>query len=198
MVCCGCPFVIIDADVIIPVTDCVLYVLGEMSSFRSQLSLQRPEVGIVGGEGKIVKTIISDVPDHLVLQGKLLSHADAPLSVTFRRGQPFKDGPGLTWYINGEYGEIRLTSPSAGLQANDTQVSIEIDDFKTDKVERVQVEGRFMDLPIPARNVAANYEAFANGKPYQVADFRHAMMRHRMIDEAFTSSDKDARAVYLD
>ncbi len=183
---------------IIPVIDFVLHVLGEMSSFRSQLSLQRPEVGIVGDDGKIFKTVISDVPDYLLLQGKLLSHAEAPLSVTFRRGQPFKDTPGLTWYIRGEHGEIRLSSSAASLQANDADFSIEIDDFKTDTLESVQVERRFTDLPIPARNVAATYEAFANSQSDHFADFQHAMMRHRMIDEVFTSSDKDVRAVYLE
>ena len=175
----------------------MLYALGEMSSFRSQLNLQRPEVGIVGSDGKTTKTVISDVPDHLMLQGKLLSHSDAPLSVTFRRGQPFKDAPGLAWFICGEKGEIRLTSTAAALSANDGEFHIALHDFEKDAIETIQVERRFTDLPIPARNVAAMYEAFASGETEQYPDFQHAVMRHRMIAEIFRSSDEDVRAVYL-
>lgn len=132
-----------------------------------------------------------------MLQGKLLSHSDAPFSVTFRRGQPFKDSPGLIWSVNGEHGEIRLTSTAAGLNANDAESRIDVHDFAQDSVEAIQVQRRFVDLPVPARNVAALYEAFASNEKDQYPNFQHAAMRHRMIAEMFRSSDKDVRAVYL-
>ena len=175
----------------------MLYALGELSSFRTQLSLQRPEVGIVGSDGEVKETVTSDVPDHVLLQGKLQAHSDAPFSVTFRRGQPFKNTPGLTWFVYGEKGEIRLTSTAAALQANDAEFQIDLHDFATDAIETIHVERRFTDFPIPARNVAAMYEAFANGKTDKYPDFQHAVMRHKMIAEMFRSSDQDTRAVYL-
>lgn len=168
-----------------------------MSSFRTQCSLQRPEVGIVGSDGKVVETVTSDVPDHVLLQGKLLAHSDAPLSIAFRRGQPFKNSPGLAWSIYGEQGEIRLTSTAGSIQANDADAQIDLHDFGKDTVETVQVERRYVDLPIPARNVAAMYEAFANKEKESYPDFQHALMRHGMVAEIFRSSEKDVRVTYL-
>ncbi len=175
----------------------MLHALGELSSFRTQFSLQGPQVAIVGNGGGVIETVISDVPDHLLLQGKLQAHSDAPFSIAFRRGQPFKDSPGLTWSVHGEHGEIRLTSIAASLQANDADSQIELHDFATDTVELIQVERRLVNLPVPARNVVALYEAFANNETDKYPDFQHAMKRHRMIAEMFRSSERDVRVTYL-
>ena len=43
-------------------------VLGELSSFRSQLSIQRPQVSIIGSGGKVVETVTTDVADHIMLR----------------------------------------------------------------------------------------------------------------------------------
>ena len=45
--------------------DFVSVVLGEISSFRSQLNIQRPEIPVFGSDGKVLETVTSDVPDHV-------------------------------------------------------------------------------------------------------------------------------------
>jgi len=177
-----------------PAIDFVTAALGELSSFRTQLSTQRPLVPIIGADGKVKESVTTDVPDHIILSGTLAS--GAPLSITFRRGQPFKDSPGLNWYIHGEKGEIRLTAKGSQLQAIDDEVNIVVDDFEKDDLEVVPWERRFRELPGPARNVAAMYEGFAGGDQ-RVPDFGHAVMRHRMIDEVFRSGEEDTRVRYL-
>lgn len=104
--------------------DFVMVVLGELSFFGSQLSIQRPQVPIMGNDGTVLETVVADVANHIMLQGTLKS--GAPLSVTFRRGPPFKGTPGFTWSIHGEKGEIRITAAALAPQANDTETNITV------------------------------------------------------------------------
>ncbi len=174
--------------------DFVMVVLGELSSFRSHLSIQRPQVPIVGSDGTVIETVATDVADHIMVQGILLS-SGAPLSVTFRRGPPFKNTPGFIWSIHGEEGEIRITAAGPALQANDDQTSITIHTFDQEELEVIEWDRRFKDLPGPARNVAAMYEAFANGETEKYPDFGHAVLRHRYIEEVYKSGEEGRRGL---
>lgn len=176
--------------------DYVEFALGELLSFNSTLSIQRPQVPILGSDGEIVETVASNVADHIMLQGTLAS-SGAPLAILFRRGPPFKGDPSFTWLINGEKGEIKVTGAGAALQASDDEIRIEIHDFESDKVEVVQWARAFQDLPGQARNIAAMYEAFASGHTTKYPDFEHAVLRHRQIDELFRSSEEGRKGTYL-
>lgn len=90
-----------------------------------------------------------------------------------------------------------MTSAGAGIHANTNEVSITIHDFDTDTIGIEQWDPHFTDLPLPARNVAAMYEAFANGDTEKHPDFGHAVLRHRQIEEIFKSSEETRRGVYL-
>ena len=175
--------------------DFVELVLGELSSFHSQLSIQRPQVSIKDGHGKIKQTVTTDVADHIMLQGTLSS--GAPFSITFRRGPPYKDDPSLTWLIHGEKGDIKVTSAATAMQASDDERNIAVHDFETDQVEMVRWDKPFQDLPPRARNVAALYEAFADGGAKEYPDFEHAVLRHTQIDEIFRSSEERREGTYL-
>ena len=163
--------------------DWIQFVLGELTSLTPQLTVQRPQIPLLGPNGNVIETVTSSVPDHVMLQGTLPS--GAPLSLVFRRGNPFKGTPGINWLIHGEKGEIKVTSASAGLQATDDEQSIAVHDFATDSVEEVEWDNNFRDLPPPARNVAAMYEAFADGETAKYPDFEHAVLRHKQIDEVW-------------
>ena len=86
-----------------------------------------------------------------------------------------------------------MTSASAGLQASDDEQSIQIHNFETDEVETVDWERRFLELPSPARVVAAMYEAFAE-KTEKYPDFERAVLRHRQIEEMLKKADDDRKA----
>ena len=176
--------------------DFVELVLGELSSFNSQLSIQRPQVPIKDENGRVKQVVTTDVADHIMLQGTLTS--GAPLSITFRRGPPFTNDPSLTWLIHGEKGEIKVTSAAAAMQAGDGGREIVVHDFENDQVEAVQWNIPFQDLPPRARNVAALYEAFADGGTKKYPDFEHAVLRHVQIDEIFRSSEEKREGKYLE
>ncbi|KAL1876995.1 hypothetical protein Daus18300_002604 [Diaporthe australafricana] len=144
----------------------------------------------------IVKTVTSDVPDLVTvtasLGGSEIAQEGASLLVRFRRGQQFKGEPALTWHINCEKGEIRLTAPSGtSLHANSysSPVTIEIHDFHSDEVRSVQWEWpeweEVLDLAIVGRSVAKLYEAFhaetVEGGPRTYPNFSDAIKRHEQL-----------------
>jgi hypothetical protein len=62
----------------------------------------------------------------------------ATLLATFRLGPQLKDQPGLTWTINGEKGELRLSAPGPYLQAGlsfDGSITITHHDHATNEVK---------------------------------------------------------------
>lgn len=177
------------------VIDYVELVLGELSSFNSQLSIQRPRIPIKDSKGEVIETVNTDVADHIMLQGTTIR--GTPLSVVYRRGPAFKGTPGFTWFVHGQKGEIRLTASGAALQAMDEDSTITLHDFESDNVEAIQWDGNYHDLPAPARNVAAMYEAFADKRTQAYPNFDHAVLRRKQIGEVFKSSEEQRKGCYL-
>lgn len=181
--------------------DFVQYTLGDIQNLQSQLQIQRPDVKIRDPvKGEIVETIKSDVPDLINVIGTLPSSENtaqgATVHISLRRGQPFKGEPGLVWTINGEKGEIRLVAPGGpALQAFAESVAIDIYNYETDDVEKVEWNyGRFSELPVPARNIGALYEAYADGDTTKYPDFDHALKRHNQLDGILSGFDAGAPA----
>ncbi|KAJ4416008.1 hypothetical protein N0V82_007035 [Gnomoniopsis sp. IMI 355080] len=176
--------------------DYVQSVLGEATGLQSSLQLQRPKVQLRDGSGHVVDTVLSNVPDLVMVTGALsgsqLTQEGASLQVRFRRGQQFKGEPALTWHINGELGELRLTAPAGtSLHASSYSepVVIEIHDFATDEVRTVNWEWpKWQDqdsLPIVSRSVARLYETYyeniRKGAPQDYPDFSSALRRHEQL-----------------
>jgi len=113
----------------------------------------------------------------------------------FRRARPFRGEPALVWSIFGETGEIRLTSAVDNmLQASRLEdVTIEVNDFSTAKVQRVEFgwDEELMELPHLARSYASLYEAYAGSEVRRYADFDHAVRRHGQLDGILRQWDMD-------
>lgn len=183
--------------------DYVQSVVGEAVEAHSQLQLQRPEMKLRDtSTNTIVKTVTSDVPDLITVIGSLsgseATQDGASLLVRFRRGQQFKGESALTWHINCEKGEVRLTAPSGtSLHANSYSdpVTIEVHDFDTDEVRQVQWEWpkweEELDLPIVGRSVAKLYDAFhaeaVEGVPRTYPNFSDAIERHEQLARLLAS-----------
>lgn len=186
----------------IKVFDYVQSVIGEAVELQSKLQLQRPNMKLRNpSTDSIVKTVKSDVPDLITVTGSMSGAGvaeGASLLVRFRRGQPFKGEPALTWHINCEKGEIRLTAPSGtSLHANSYSdpVTIEVHDFHTDEVSIVPWEWpeweEELDLPIVGRSVAKLYEAFhaetVEGDRRMYPNFSDAIERHEQLTTLLAS-----------
>ncbi|KAK9776586.1 hypothetical protein SCAR479_06631 [Seiridium cardinale] len=156
----------------------------------------RPDVKLIDrASGEVTEVVKSDVPDLVFVTGTLpesdITVEGASISIDARRGQPFKGEPAFIWTINGEKGEILLTSyngPSIGV--NSADVVIKIHDHETDEVQKVDSEASpFEHLPPAGRNIAALYEAYAAGDVSKYADFEHALKRHKQLDSILASFD---------
>ncbi|KAJ0119367.1 hypothetical protein J7T55_013606 [Diaporthe amygdali] len=156
------------------VIDYVHDVLGEWEGGQaaSRMQIQRPEIRILSGDGAVTRTVQSDVPDFLAVHGQLAparkNVADGvSLAVTLRLGPPFKGQPAFVWSINGEKGEILLTSPSGPYifsgDSYDEPVRIQVHDHESDEVVDVEVEWKDWqeELPLRARCTGEVYERFA-------------------------------------
>lgn len=174
--------------------DMIQSILGELASVKGDFHLQRPVSKLQDASGNITGTVISDVPDLIFVSGKWdessITQKNATLHYRHRRGQPFPGEPALVWTINGEKGEIRIISQNTTFitLGDDSARVIEIHDFETDKIEKVEWdwEDWQKELPVPARGIAALYEAYAeanrNGTEEEYRTFEDAVRRHEQLD----------------
>ncbi|KAI2465250.1 NAD(P)-binding protein [Annulohypoxylon bovei var. microspora] len=189
--------------------DYVHEVLGEFSSFQSRMQIQQPVVRITRKDGSKIEERLTDVPDLLVIFGKLVKGKadiadDATLSFTYRSGKPFKGTPGFVWTITGELGEIMVTASGAYVHSDSYKdpIEIKIHDRTTDEVVDVNWdwEDWQKELPYRSRIVAELYERFAfwwgNGKPMgglpEEQDWprlHDALVRMEELDEVFKQYD---------
>ncbi|KAI0011990.1 hypothetical protein F4779DRAFT_569918 [Xylariaceae sp. FL0662B] len=172
--------------------DTVQFVLGEVQNEQSRLQIQRPDVKIRDPSkgDAIVETVKSDVPDLIIVTGSLpkSEHVveNATLLVRLRRGQPFKDAPTYTWTVYGEKGELRLTirdGPMPHMCSKGNPLTLELYDFETENIESLEWESNERsELPGPARNIGALYEAYASSESVPYPTFEHAWKRHKQLD----------------
>jgi predicted dehydrogenase len=184
------------ADMKLPVFDMVQGVLGELATTKGDFQLQRPEVLVLDDAGTTVSTVHSNVPDLIFVSGRWnessITQQNATLHYRFRRGQPFPGEPALEWTISGEKGEIRIISPQTTfIQVGDPSAPriIEIHDFKTDKVEKIEWDWEpwQKELPFPARSIGTLYEELAEvkgaGAKEKYMTFDTAARRHEQLDK---------------
>jgi predicted dehydrogenase len=194
--------------------DYVHEVLGEFASFESRMQIQRPTIKVVGKDGTQTGSILSDVPDFLAVHGRLTNGKqeiadNATLAVTYRSGPPFKGTPAFVWTINGEKGELLVTSPSGPYLHSDSYeepVRIELHDHASDEVLDVPWDWKDWqkELPVRTRIVAELYERYAlwvgNGKDTsgitqesQWPRLHDAAVRLKEFDTLFAQYDAQSR-----
>ncbi|KAI6782657.1 uncharacterized protein J7T54_003670 [Emericellopsis cladophorae] len=170
--------------------DEVEFVLGDIQDVRSRLHTQHPTVEVRDRQTrKVLDTVQTNVPDLILLNGTLspsdFVNQGATVHVRFRSGNPFPGEPSLTWLFTGDKGEILIRAEkdsTLGQFAYDGPVTVQVRDFATNKVEEVawEWEGWQKELPMPAWNVGAGYEAYAKGD--DIPSFDVALKRHQELD----------------
>jgi hypothetical protein len=114
----------------------------------------------------ITKNAPNTVPDQIMLQG-IASPSGAPVAIHLRGGSPFPGTPEIEWRIQGDEGELRLTSPSHFLNIGHPETKVELFDAGTGRVEVLEPEkDQWDELPVQAHNIARMYEAFRKGEWY--------------------------------
>jgi len=169
-------------------------VLGEFNTWDSLMANRHPTKDIINPASNnaiITKAAPNTVPDQIMLHGTL-SPSNAPITIHYRGGKPFPNTPNIEWRIQGDKGEIRLTSSSWSLNVGRPDTTVELfDQAKGEEKGEVEVvvmeRDEWESLPMPARNIARMYEAFRKGE--WVPDFEWAVGRHGMIEEMWRRYD---------
>ncbi|EHK27083.1 uncharacterized protein TRIVIDRAFT_188014 [Trichoderma virens Gv29-8] len=124
----------------------------QFKDFQSKLQIRWPEVEIVNNDGVKLRTRQSDIPDLITAHGELAPGvADiqdgATLSTFFRSGPTFKDELPYVWYIQGQRGDLKITSPIGPIlqAATVPGVKIELHDCITDEVTEIPWESEWKD-----------------------------------------------------
>ncbi|KLU85686.1 hypothetical protein MAPG_04708 [Magnaporthiopsis poae ATCC 64411] len=182
--------------------DQINHVLGHIQNPHAQLQIQRPQVKIINPADQTSSSATTNVPDLIIVTGRVPGPSDiigdggATVLHRFRLGTPFPGEVPLRWTINGEKGEVRLTARAgATLHASaydladqqDNGVTIEVHNFATDSLEKVEWSwGDWKDgLPLLARSVAELYERFADGR--EVPTFADALRSQEQLEEMLAS-----------
>ncbi|KAK5118569.1 hypothetical protein LTR85_008034 [Meristemomyces frigidus] len=173
--------------------DLVHFVLGEYSSSQAHLQIQRPNQTVINRDTGAKKAATSDVPDLMAVHGTLQSSGyvaqGASLVVSFRTGPPYPGTTAFVWTINGEKGEIQISSErGAFIQAQEAHIPIpiEVHDFATNEVKKVEWawEDWQERLSSRGRNIGKLYDLLYEGRLEErgAADFESAVARHRQLD----------------
>ncbi|KAK6429983.1 hypothetical protein LTR95_013865 [Oleoguttula sp. CCFEE 5521] len=174
-----------------PAFNFILHTLGELSSFDSMLGIAYPEIGIFDPKDptkSIQRTIKTDTPDQIFLQGQLAS--DALLTFHMEGGEPFPGEPALRWHIVGETGELlkysdRVQGDKSGFLSDKPQ-SVPVTELEVPKDALSKVRG-------VAENVGRLYEAFADGEEGMYADWEVGLRRHELMEEMFRRWDGEGK-----
>lgn len=183
-------------------------VLGQVSSHHSLLVNQYPEIAIVDPATYEVveRSRKNDVPNQVVFDA-IMKPSGAVFTYKLHNSATISPGakprkvkgrmaPALDWRIFGSKGEIRITSYNTwSLNAGTDDLRLEICKADEGVFEEVDLGAdEFEHLPMPARNIARLYEAYAAGvddggrKREWYPDFEYALKRHELIEEMYKAN----------
>lgn len=145
--------------------------------------------------GKHVEDISTNSPDLVVVTASLpespFTRNDAKLVTTWRAGPAFPDPkqPSFVWTIRGEKGSLRLTNEGRYINVGEDAL-IELHDRTTGETSTVEWQWQEWqaEQPGPVRNVAALYEALADGDESKYATFEDALTRHEQLESMLERS----------
>ncbi|KAF2469896.1 NAD-binding Rossmann fold oxidoreductase family protein [Lindgomyces ingoldianus] len=179
--------------------DALCFVLGEFAELSATLANLRPELSLVGNDGKEVRKVKKTAHDHVSVTGTLVNGGGV-VDVVYAGGQS-RTGRSFHWEINGVHGSLVLEgkAPTMG-HVQMFQPTLKFFDIEG-KEENVEVEkAGDWDKGDFSFNVGRAWDAWAGKgleKGYTVTTFEDAVVRHRMVEAIYRSAEKGTRESYL-
>lgn len=163
--------------------DLAISVLGDLAEASSLATTQYPRVQV----GDDATWQPRSTPDHILLQGRLASHA--ALSVEVAGGRPSGAVP-FHFEITGDKGSLVLEGGALrGFQSGRLRLLLDGEEQPVD-------EGEAAGLPDAAANVAAIYASLRDdilNETFNVPGFDHAVRLTRLVDDMLASSATGTR-----
>lgn len=132
----------------------MLEVFGELEAFNRIMGIDHATVEIMDPTegGKVVKRLKKEPPDNILLQGSFQS--DTFLSYQMRAGTVFPGESGCRRLINGDKGDIQLTSPRACFDIKHIDIVIKYRKAGEEAAETIALpHDELGELEPPAQNV---------------------------------------------
>ncbi|KAF2033944.1 NAD(P)-binding protein [Setomelanomma holmii] len=172
--------------------DALCYVLGEVKDISATLANHRPELELVGADGKPTKKVQKTAHDYVNMIGKL-ANGGGLVDVMYAPALS-RTGRDFYWEINGTDATLVLEGGKMGGHVQMFQPKVKL--AKDDGIEDIEVE----KAPDFSFNVGKAWDAWAGvgtDKGYSVTTFEDALLRHKMIDAIYRSAERGTRENYL-
>ncbi|VUC30150.1 unnamed protein product [Clonostachys rosea] len=171
--------------------DSFIHVLGGFDSLQSSLQTEIAEIVIPAEDGVQEHTAQKNVPDHVLVQGKLKSGAMASIAYRWANLNEAVDDVGVRWIITGRNGEIEITTDQSHWQMNspNRKLRLKLKGAPTKEIDFSSPEPDFIKhIPQIGKNTGRILEAYARGNQADYADFESALETHKLLDEIVQKS----------
>ncbi|EZF31213.1 hypothetical protein H109_02735 [Trichophyton interdigitale MR816] len=166
--------------------DTIVFLLGEFTTLHAQTSMQFPKPVLRDAQGNPKTGQFNDAPDTFTLHGKM-GDQNIPTSICMYSHPPTT--PNLfQWIVTGEKGSLKMEGPSLMIHAIPPCL------FETDSGE-----GPVRWKEITLENTAsqgAEYQAWLDNDRSRIVTLDDAVIRYRMIDAIFRSSETGESTSY--
>ncbi|KAF4805807.1 Dehydrogenase aclE [Colletotrichum siamense] len=160
-----------------------------LMSISGILANNRPVVPLVDSEGKQQGTIKTSSHDHCTVTGRL---AGGGVATAVCQGGMSAIDKNFFWEITDTKGTLVLEGPMGNIQGFQPTVSFVKAEAGV-KLEKIEVE----EAKGFSFNTGRAWEAFAGEGEGAVPDFQDALLRHRMLEAIYRSSEKGTRDEYM-
>ncbi|KAJ9602531.1 hypothetical protein H2200_013074 [Cladophialophora chaetospira] len=171
--------------------DALCFVLGEMSDVSAKLTVRRPTMDILDADGKVLRSVQKTSHDWISVAGTLLN-SNGVVTAVYQAGVS-DTGKDFYWEINGTKGTLVLEAPKGHIQMFHPTIKLVKAGGGPGNLKEIEVE--------PAKDFAYNvgkaWDAVVGEGNGSVVTFEDALVRHRMIDAIYRSSETGRRESYL-
>lgn len=186
--------------------DALCYVLGELINISATLKNLRPELNLLGQDGKPAGKVTKTAHDHVSVTAEL-ANGGGVVNMTYAASMS-RSNRDFIWEIVGTEGTLLLEGPKMGGHVQMNQPTIKFARYDPElalyggasddkqELELIEVE----KAPDVSFNVGKAWDAWAGvglDKGYSVTAFEEALLRHKMIDAIYRSAEKGSKENYL-
>jgi predicted dehydrogenase len=174
--------------------DALCYVLGEIKDISATLANHRPELDLIGSDGKSQGKVKKTAHDYISMIGRL-ADGGGLVDITYAPGLS-RTGRDFYWEINGTDGSLVLEGGKMGGHVQMFQPTVKLAMEGKEGLEDVEVK----KAPDLSFNVGKAWDAWAGvalDQGYSVTTWDDALLRHKMIDAIYRSAERGTRENYL-
>jgi predicted dehydrogenase len=179
------------------VLDSFIHIVGGFESLQSALKCEISHVSLIDKEGKPAGEHDRDIPDHILVQGRLRSGAMASIAWRWAELNEAADDVGLRWIITGTKGEVVITTDQSHWNMGSANRKLVVKLHRSEAYEDDfdgEDFGFAKSIPPMGINTALALDAFAKGDKGGYADFEDALEVHKTLDEIIQKAEMVLRA----